>query len=121
VTAKEGGEVVRNRQVDFFRVGCHIMVTGHVAGPTGDVEDVDHFDVSMSRQAEWVANTAAKKPNPFNKRMPVIVPADKVGVKHYGNICYFSVDYADMQLGSAALAFQARSDPHRRADDVLPG
>jgi hypothetical protein len=94
VIAKEGGEVVRNRQVDFFRAGCHIQITGHVASPLGDVQDVDQFEVGMSRQAEWVANTAVKKPNQFNKRMPVIVPADKNGVKHYGNICYFSVDYA---------------------------
>lgn len=98
VTAKEGGEVMRNRQVDFFRAGCHIRITGHVAGPTGDVQGVDEFDVPMSPQAEWVANTAAKKPNPFNKRMPVIVPADKNGVKHYGQVCYFSVDYATCNL-----------------------
>jgi hypothetical protein len=92
--AQEGSTVTRSRLTSWYRSDCSIEVTGHVIDTAGNRLDTDTFMVPQRPMADWVKETNEGKPHRFTKDLLVRLPVDKAGNKHYGELCYYSIDHA---------------------------
>jgi hypothetical protein len=93
-TAAEGSTVTRSRLTVWYRSDCQIKVTGHLIDSAGNRLHTDSFFVPERPMVDWVEESKADHPHRFTKELLVRMPVDADGKKHYGEICYFSLDHA---------------------------
>jgi hypothetical protein len=93
VIAQDGATVTRHRFTRWYRSDCEIEITGHFidSATPPDVVATDRF--FMTARPEWIDETKTT-PREFHRDVDIDLPADAHGVKHYGELCYYSLDKA---------------------------